>query len=697
MHCTNIDIVPSNANHFVNNASLPSSGNLGRITRSKSIHLINEGRKEPCQGVAFESTDLISRDGSHTTDPTKEEDSNANDPDWNSSGEEDDEDFISDSIIRNTCRGLDEDPISCDSILYVGKVFKDKEVLKQALQEYSIRRHVEYQVMRTTKKIYNVRCIQKGCPWQVRSRLGKRLQKFKIKYYGGEHTCIASTSVGDHKQCDGKFISKCIIPLVKRRSTVTPAEIIEWMKNEYDVKISYSKAWIGLNKALKKIHGSWDDSYAMLQEYLKAIQEANPGTVVQLLTNEKGDVRQFNRLFWSFGASIEGFRHLRPLITIDSAELHGKYSGSLLVATGIDGNDGLFPLAFAIAESETEETWNWFLRCIRNSVTDRDDITIISDRGRGLMDAVKSVYPSRFTSHRYCMRQLSCSLRKEFKDEILVNLFWEAARKTESCEFDEIMKILGERNPEARRWLEKAGVENWSFAHDGGKRFGLMTTNIVETCDSLLKGVRGLPIKALVGKTLSRLSKIFNKRLEEGSRMLGILTSSVESQLSGVANFAEQHMVEPYSSTLFKVYRVNCRPHTVSTEGYTCTCNRYPISGIPCSHIVAVCIGTQLSYHNLCAAYFSSQIYRQTYAAKLHPVDEETACPSQEGAPITPPAMARKRGRPPSARINKGLPPATYRCSKCKKDGHNYRTCKSSLSLANDAAQNSRSSNQNDR
>ncbi|XP_020587097.1 uncharacterized protein LOC110029241 [Phalaenopsis equestris] len=682
-HGTNKDTLTSNSNHLHENVFHPSD-NLRRTIRNKARCLTKMGGRDPNCTSKVPFAESNQRDGNLTNEPIEVEnmevDSKGNAPNWKNLYEEDededDDDLVSDSIIRNTCRGFEDDPVSSDGLLHIGKVFEDKEALKQSLQEYSIRRHVEYQVLRSTKKIFNVSCTQKGCPWQLRARLAKHLQRFKIKFYGGDHTCSVSTSTGDHKQCDTKFISTCITPLVKRKSNVNPAEVIAWMANEYNIKISYSKAWLGLSKALKKIHGSWDDSYAMLPEYLNVVQEANPGTFMQLLTNEKGEVREFHRLFWSFNACIEGFRNLRPMIAVDSAELHGKYAGNFLVATGVDGNDSLFPLAFAITESETESTWTWFLGCIRQCLTNRVDVTIISDRGRGLMEAVKAVYPSGLASHRYCMKQLSCSLRKEFKDETLVNLFWEAAKKTEACEFDETMKILGERNPGARAWLEKIGVEKWSFAHDGGKRFGIMTTNIVETCDSLLKGARGLPIRSLVAKTLSRLGKLFDKRREEGGRMLGIMTSNIESQLSEIVNLAVQHMVEPYSTSVFKVYRVNHRPHNVNMDTYTCTCNRFVISGIPCAHITAVCMSMQISYYNLCAKYFTSDVYRQTYDMKLHPVEEENASRSQEGKIVTPPAVARKRGRPPSVRINKGMPAAVYRCSKCKQDGHNFRTCK---------------------
>ena len=30
-------------------------------------------------------------------------------------------------------------------------------------------------------------------------------------------------------------------------------------------------------------------------------------------------------------------------------------------AVGIDGNDGMYPIAYAVAEAENKETWTWFL------------------------------------------------------------------------------------------------------------------------------------------------------------------------------------------------------------------------------------------------------------------------------------------------------------------------------------------------
>jgi len=66
---------------------------------------------------------------------------------------------------------------------------------------------------------------------------------------------------------------------------------------------------------------------------------------------------QFGRVFWAFGPSIKGFSACRPLLSIDGTHLYGKYRGCLLIVPGVDADGGLYPLAFAVAESESENSW----------------------------------------------------------------------------------------------------------------------------------------------------------------------------------------------------------------------------------------------------------------------------------------------------------------------------------------------------
>ncbi|CAN7071087.1 unnamed protein product, partial [Brassica oleracea var. botrytis] len=71
---------------------------------------------------------------------------------------------------------------------------------------------------------------------------------------------------------------------------------------------------------------------------------------------------RFLYLFLAFGASIDGFKKLCRVLVIDGTHLGGKYKGVLLTASGQDANFQIFPLAYAIVDSEDTEAWTWFLQ-----------------------------------------------------------------------------------------------------------------------------------------------------------------------------------------------------------------------------------------------------------------------------------------------------------------------------------------------
>ncbi|KAI5667630.1 hypothetical protein M9H77_17483 [Catharanthus roseus] len=72
-----------------------------------------------------------------------------------------------------------------------------------------------------------------------------------------------------------------------------------------------------------------------------------------------------------------------------------------------------------------------------------------------------------------------------------------AETKTKEWKFDCVMKEIQERNVDAYIYLMKLDVEKWTLLHDGGHRHGIMTTNISEALNSVLKKARVLPLKVL--------------------------------------------------------------------------------------------------------------------------------------------------------------------------------------------------------
>ncbi|KAL0922723.1 hypothetical protein M5K25_006733 [Dendrobium thyrsiflorum] len=150
-----------------------------------------------------------------------------------------------------------------------------------------------------------------------------------------------------------------IIPIIRQQLDKKPKEIIARMESKFEIKISYMKAWNAHRKAIEPTFGSYDESYHSLFHFMEALSLSQPGTIYNV---QLAGAARFKGLFWAFGPSTHGWQHCRLILSLDGTVLLGKYRGTLLAAVGIDGNSELYPLTFTVVESESNESWFWFLQ-----------------------------------------------------------------------------------------------------------------------------------------------------------------------------------------------------------------------------------------------------------------------------------------------------------------------------------------------
>ena len=250
--------------------------------------------------------------------------------------------------------------------------------------------------------------------------------------------------------------------------------------------------------------------------FLTALSDVDPDTVTTL----KCDPRVlrtciFNSAFWAFGPCIRGFRHCRPVISIDATHLYGKYKGKLFIAMATDGNNEVYPLAFTIVESESTETWGWFLACLLTYVTDRNNLCIISNRYRGIQscfdDTTRGYLQPPLTHHRYCLYHLVSNVNTNFNSVALKNLVWKAATMNQVRKFENTMDCIKNVNLDVCGYLKEVDQEKWTLVHDHGHRYRAMTTNLSECFNGVLKGVHSLPIIAMVKFTFYKVNSYFDK------------------------------------------------------------------------------------------------------------------------------------------------------------------------------------------
>ncbi|KAL0431294.1 UNVERIFIED_CONTAM: hypothetical protein Sradi_0755400 [Sesamum radiatum] len=194
-----------------------------------------------------------------------------------------------------------------------------------------------------------------------------------------------------------------------------------------------------------------------------------------------------------------------------------------LIAAAVDGNQQVLPLAFAVVDDESTSSWKWFLTLLsRHVIRGRRGVCLISDRHPGIIKAVRegSDFVSPHGAHRYCLRHVCSNFNTRFKNVILKDLCWRAGSEYQIRKFNRIMEEIKSQNIAVFEFLDQINKEKWTGSHDGGWGTGILTTNMSECINGVLKGARRLPLTAVVEITLVRTVNYFVTRERRSHAMV---------------------------------------------------------------------------------------------------------------------------------------------------------------------------------
>ena len=82
--------------------------------------------------------------------------------------------------------------------------------------------------------------------------------------------------------------------------------------------------------------------------------KTNPHSVVHL---ESTPENKFRCVFISYSTSAFGIQYCRPLLDLNSTHLKTRFHGILLAATDVDANGSLYPLVYAVVDTENDDNW----------------------------------------------------------------------------------------------------------------------------------------------------------------------------------------------------------------------------------------------------------------------------------------------------------------------------------------------------
>ncbi|CAA0817618.1 Unknown protein, partial [Striga hermonthica] len=268
----------------------------------------------------------------------------------------------------------------------VGQSFRDKNEVIKLLNHHAITNQYQFKVEKSCPKQYYVKCICTDCKWYVKASRVENSNIFKIRGVGGDHSCPFEIRTSGQRQATSNIVSGFIRSrFTNLKTTYVPGDIIHDMQVQHGIELSYQKAWRSKRKAMDEVRGNPDMSYGKINEYLQKVCESNPNSVVKLSATSD---QHFMYVFMCLNASIKGWNHCRPIIVVDGTFLSSTYGGILLTACCQDANSHILPLAFCIVDSENNDSYTWFFTKLREVLTVREGLCIVSDRHGSIKHAV---------------------------------------------------------------------------------------------------------------------------------------------------------------------------------------------------------------------------------------------------------------------------------------------------------------------
>ncbi|CAL8999522.1 unnamed protein product [Prunus brigantina] len=324
---------------------------------------------------------------------------------------------------------------------------------------------------------------------RIRVMIDKSESTFVIKTMSLEHTC---GRVEKLKYASSKWLSNRYSKKLKRDADLDVKSLQEDVLEDYAMLVTRHQIYRAKKRAKVMIQGSYIEQYARLRDYAEELKKANKVSTVVIKTEQVGGQAIFLRMYVCFAGCRQGFLDgCRPVIGVDRCHVKGPYPGQILTAVGVDGNNGSFPIAYAVVEIESKQSWIWFLRVLIEDlkITNGLSYAFISDKQKGLVPAIETLLPT--AEHRMCVRHLYNNFISSHSGLALKHLLWAAARATTMPWWEASMENMKQEDEEAWKWLSQRPAKNWSRSHfNTWFKCDLLLNNLCESFNSAIVDAR---------------------------------------------------------------------------------------------------------------------------------------------------------------------------------------------------------------
>ncbi|XP_071709159.1 uncharacterized protein [Rutidosis leptorrhynchoides] len=266
---------------------------------------------------------------------------------------ESDEEGLWKKKIRKSREHMEDGAVIEKTIFYLGQKFESSDEVKDV---------VKFHAIEIRRKLVFVKNDHK---------------RIRVKCEG----LVANLKVGEI--CSQHSILKLVkwkmwgqIPIKAVRSN---------LETDLKLQISEHKAYRALRRATGMMQGDYKVQYGELRDYVCELRRANHDSTMNIKVEGgtlKSETRVFKRIYICYSL-MKRFNAIgRDLLGLDGSFMKEPTTCCILTAVGVDSNNGIYPVAYAIVEQECGASWTWFLECLGDDLdlANNSNFTFISDR-----------------------------------------------------------------------------------------------------------------------------------------------------------------------------------------------------------------------------------------------------------------------------------------------------------------------------
>ncbi|KAL2894817.1 Antiviral helicase SKI2 [Bienertia sinuspersici] len=301
----------------------------------------------------------------------------------------------------------------------------------------------------------------------------------------------------------------------------------------------------------------------------------------------------------------------------------------------------------------------------------------------GILNACAKVLPR--AEHRHCARHIFAHWHKKNKGDEMKILFWKTVWAYNEADFQDSLAEMEKASPSAVDDFKAHNPNVFCRAFlDTTTKCDVVTSNMAETFNGYIIQARTKHlIYMLEDIRCALMQRLVVKRLEMEKSNVKVCPR-IQAKLEKHKEEAAECYVMPSSESLFGVSH-KLDKLIVNLEDKTCTCRKWNLTGIPCSHAIACIFFMHQEAETYVHPYYLRETYLRAYSTSIPPIEGDRHWPKVD-IDLLPPPIKIGPGRP---RRNRRKDPyedpkkkgkltrhgQVLSCSVCKSKDHTKRKC----------------------